>query len=206
MRNVDCGLVARAIGGEAITVRGRFERSVISAIHRGLLGLSWGDHATPLWQETRKTAGTDPGQPLKYPAGMVNFSSIQSCRALLANGARPRRPWRQCVGRCLAQYRISVGVSRQTSQSGLTGLLIPGAPPSREATQAWTVRGATSRPSRSNSGSLPPGSDRPRSNIRRCGSVGRNAAAISACSSFTGSFRCFAFGWDVVPKDAIRKG
>src|ERR1700678_886031 len=49
------------------------------------------------------------------------------------------------------------------------------------------VRGATSRPSRSNNGSLPPGSNSPRSKYRRCGSVGRSVAAISSCSSLTGS-------------------
>jgi len=49
------------------------------------------------------------------------------------------------------------------------------------------VRDATSLPSASNSGSLPPGCDRPRSKYRRCGSLGRSAAAGSSRRSLSRS-------------------
>ena len=79
-------------------------------------------------------------------------------------------------------------VSLQTSQSGFSGLLNHGSAQPRSR-QRRTMAAATSWPSRSNSGSLPPGWVSPRRRYRISGRVGRSPSNSLSFNAKTSSER-----------------
>ena len=123
-----------------------------------------------LLAQRRRDCSARPSSPRPSPGCSTGCPAHRSCSPRCCWSQRRRVAW---IVTAPPPDAGRARVSLQTSQSGFSGLLNHGSAQPRSR-QRRTMAAATSWPSRSNSGSLPPGWVSPRRRYRISGRVGRS--------------------------------